>query len=213
MSDLPYLGASTRVDMCWLEGAPHQYERWVDESRAAPKVVAKAKWAEAQGYDAMVVSCMVDPGVAEARRVVRMPVIGLGAATRAIAGLIGRSPATFYPAPIPVVALASEPERTYARSVEAARYCIRRGGADVLVAECAHLGRLAHRLQEDLGVPVLPNEDVGLRVAETIAIFGLVREEERVAQEHGPRWVSRLHRACAFLRHRVVSYLPRWRFR
>ncbi len=208
---LPYLAPSTRVDVAWCADAPSVYERREDVNRATPLIVERARWAEAQGYHAMVVGCMVDPGVAEASRAVRMPVIGLGAATRAIAGLLGQIPATFYPGRTPVLDLAEDGEETYRKMVEAGRRRIRAGGADVLVPECAYLGRLAPRLQEELGVPVLPNADIGLRAAETIAVFGLLRRAECVDRSLPRRLLASLYRLVSRTHHRMAQSLPRRR--
>lgn len=53
-----------------------------DAAQAAPHVVALICAAEAEGFDAVIVDCTDDPGVAEARRVVSIPVVGPGAALR-----------------------------------------------------------------------------------------------------------------------------------
>lgn len=61
------------------------------EESAAPLVVDLALGFEREGYDAVVVSCAGDPGVEQARRKLRLPVIGAGRATAALAlGLGGR---------------------------------------------------------------------------------------------------------------------------
>lgn len=67
---------------------------------AVPKVVALARELAAEGVDGIIVSCADDPGVAEARAVVRVPVVGAGesmataAAARADGpvGVIGITP-------------------------------------------------------------------------------------------------------------------------
>jgi hypothetical protein len=140
-----------------------------------------------------------------------MPVIGLGAATHAIAGLLGRTPATFYPGRTPVVELTECGEETYRKLVKAGRRRIHVGGADVLVPECAYLGRLAPRLQEELGVPVLPNEDIGLKTAETIAMFGLLRQVEGAERSRFSRLLSTLYRLASSAHHRILQSLPRRR--
>lgn len=50
------------------------------EARAIPKVVALARRLEAEGVQAVIVSCAADPGVEEARHSLRIPVIGAGSA-------------------------------------------------------------------------------------------------------------------------------------
>jgi Asp/Glu/hydantoin racemase len=53
-----------------------------DERAAAPHVVATVVRCELDGFDAAIVDCTGDPGVGDARRMVRMPVIGAGEALR-----------------------------------------------------------------------------------------------------------------------------------
>lgn len=53
-----------------------------DAAAATPHVVALIRAAEADGFDAVIVDCTDDPGVAESRRVVSIPVVGPGAALR-----------------------------------------------------------------------------------------------------------------------------------
>ena len=58
-----------------------------DEHAAAPHVIATAERCQNDGFDAVIVDCTGDPGVAEARRRLRIPVVGAGEALRrAIAG-------------------------------------------------------------------------------------------------------------------------------
>jgi len=51
--------------------------------------VERAIRAEAEGYDAMVISCMLDPGLIQARGVVDIPVVGTLEATAHVASMIG----------------------------------------------------------------------------------------------------------------------------
>lgn len=62
--------------MIFLDRGPASIESEYEEVLAAPDVVAKAKYAEARGADAIVVSCILDPGVAAAREWVSIPVLG-----------------------------------------------------------------------------------------------------------------------------------------
>jgi len=51
---------------------------WADFDQAIPHYVAAAKAAEADLCDAVMVHCVYDPGYAEIRRSVRIPVVGFG---------------------------------------------------------------------------------------------------------------------------------------
>jgi len=58
---------------------------------AAPLVVKKAEWAEANGYEAVVVSCIMDPGVKAAKEAVDIPVVGPKEACINIATILGKN--------------------------------------------------------------------------------------------------------------------------
>lgn len=203
LSERPYLLPSTQVDVAFCADAPESYHTAEDVKRAIPLVVERATWAEAQGYDAMLVGCMSDPGVLEASRAVRMPVVGLGQATQLLAQLLGRRPEVIYPAGKLVTELQGDPIGTYQELVDAGQQKIRTHGSEVLIPECAYLGRLGPRLQVDLGVPVIPNEDIGLKATEMLAIFGLAREEPWVAATRSGKGVILATRLASAIRHAI----------
>ena len=165
--------ASTHVDEIYCSDAPLSLEKIGDCEKAVPFVVEKTKWAELQGYDAVVVNCMLDPGVLEAKRAVDITVIGLREANLAMASLIGKHPANIFTQNIPVIELSTDEEKTFHQLIKAGRQRIAKQGADVLIPNCAFLGGLAQRLQEELCVPVLPNRDIGLKLAELLVTFNI----------------------------------------
>lgn len=192
-----YLLPSTEVDEVYCLGAPTSYEgpNWKDAAeRVKPKVVAKVQWAAANGYAAIVVNCMKDPGVAAAKKVAAVPVIGIGEACRSVASLFGEKPASIFPEEIGVLDLAADEDKTYAELLAAGQWNIAKRGVDVLIPNCAFIGGLADRLQSELGVPVLPNTDIGLKMAELIATLNVIPEQPWVAGKRASKrvqWLSR----------------------
>jgi allantoin racemase len=73
-----------------------------DAIAAAPHVVRAVVDAADEGFDAVIVDCTADPGVAEARQAVTIPVVGAGEALRAAIGS----------APTPVYVLTGDELRT-----------------------------------------------------------------------------------------------------
>ncbi|MEP3279832.1 MAG: aspartate/glutamate racemase family protein [Stappiaceae bacterium] len=63
-----------------LERGPASVESAVDEVLAAPGVVDAACRAQADGFDAIVIDCMLDPALEAAREAVTIPVVGSGEA-------------------------------------------------------------------------------------------------------------------------------------
>jgi Asp/Glu/hydantoin racemase len=195
-----YLAQGTSVEEAYLLGAPQSYDsgnRGSAVAQATPLIVERVRQAESEGYDAVVVNCTVDPGVAEAQAQVNIPVVGIGAASRAVASLLGRNPATLFPEGIKVLELADDAERTYADLARHGRWLITKRGADVLIPDCAYLGGLADRLQQDLGVPVLHNQAVGLKIAELLAGLNVRPEQPWVADQRASRMQQTLSRIAA----------------
>ena len=194
-----HLLPSTNVDEMYCKGAPR-----VASKEVAPMVVAKSRWAESQGYDAVVVNCMLDPGVSQAKRAVQIPVVGIREASLAVASLVGRHPDTIYPHKIPVLELAADEENTVHELVKKGQGLISRRGTDVIIPGCGYLGELSQRLQAELSVPVLANIDVGLRVAESLAVLGVFSPQKGVKAK-GIARVSRIVSRVAFLIKWVLS--------
>ena len=64
----------------FLDKGPASVESAIDEVLAAPGVVDAVLTAEAEGVKAVVIDCMLDPGLDAAREAVGIPVIGCGEA-------------------------------------------------------------------------------------------------------------------------------------
>jgi len=63
-----------------LQHGPASVESAIDEVLAAPGVVDAACRAQADGFDAIVIDCMLDPALEAAREAVTIPVVGAGEA-------------------------------------------------------------------------------------------------------------------------------------
>ena len=143
----------------------------------APKVVELAKQMWREGFEAVVVSCAGDPGVAQAREAVPIPVVGAGESTAALSLFYGGRPAALgITADVPagyqrtlgprlvssvrgdgvenVLDLMSP--QGYAATMEAARN-LKTSGVDVIALSCTGMStiQIAPSLEKDLGIPVL----------------------------------------------------------
>jgi allantoin racemase len=72
-----------------LTMGPASVESEFDELFAGPDTVIKAMEAEASGADAVIVLCMGDPGVKQAREAVSIPVLGPGETAMHYAAMLG----------------------------------------------------------------------------------------------------------------------------
>jgi len=179
---------------------PNQPEGIHDDETMAlgvPKVVALAEQLWRDGAEAVIVSCAGDPGVAEARKVVPIPVIGAGESTAALCMFYGSRPAALgITADLPQGYQRIFGDRVvdcargagvesvldlmapagYAATVEQAER--QKGlGADVIALSCTGMStiEIAPALERDLGLPVLdPVMCEGL-----MTLFELIRREQK----------------------------------
>ncbi len=80
----------TVVSRC-IEGHPEGLWNSEGERKALPKIVCLGQEMEgSDGMAALLISCVADPGVAELREVMDIPVIGAGSASAAMALALGR---------------------------------------------------------------------------------------------------------------------------
>jgi len=79
----------TEIDMIQFEKGPESIRSVSDVVRVVPFVMREAVRAEREGYNAVVVSSLVDPGLDSARELCEIPVIGLGESSMLLGCLLG----------------------------------------------------------------------------------------------------------------------------
>jgi len=178
-----YVRPDTQVDFINVDYGPASIESRYDDTMAAPFVVKKAEWAEKNGYDAVVVSCMMDPGVKAAKEALGIPVVGAGEAARQIAPLLGDNVVRVSPQ-LSVLELLENPEKAYKRLLENSKKALD-GGAQVLILSCTGLTGMAEKLQKEVGVPVLEGESLALSLAQMFVDVGL--SQSKLAYRKPPK--------------------------
>ena len=165
--------SGTEVDVeCLKDVFPLPYNTYhYNLTKVIDGTVERAIRAEIEGYDAVVISCMLDPGLVQARGVVDIPVVGTLEATAHVASMMGNRFAvinadatvcaqmerllTFYGLRdkvaclrhIDIVSCDLYPEKTpteeiFRRVKEQAEKAIREDGAEVIIAGCTIIGGL-----------------------------------------------------------------------
>ena len=174
------------------EGVP-AIENAADEARAIPPMLRLIRDL-APSHDAVVIACFSDPGLAQARALVPIPVVGIEESSLREAARIGqftiltsrvaRVPdkvehvrqlglesrlASVRPLEMGVLEMDADPDRAHARILEVGAAAVRDEGAEVLVLGCAGLAGHARELEGSLGVTVIDPSPVALREAERLA--------------------------------------------
>ena len=179
-------------------GAP-SIECHHDDVWAAAGVAEQVRLGEADGADAYVIACFGDPGLHAARELACGPVIGIAEAAFHAASLVatGFSVVTtltrtcviaehlvlqygferrcrgIYGTDIAVLELDDPASDAYARILACARSALAHDRSGAIVLGCAGMAELCHRLQAELGVPVIDGVAVAVKFAEGLVGLGL----------------------------------------
>jgi len=161
------------------------------------RIIRTAVWAEKNGYDAMVIGCFYDPGLREARELVKMPVVGVCEASLHVASMLTAGKFSILVGRrkwIPKMAdnvrnygfesrIASwrvlnltvpdmrDKEKTQAAILREARAAVEEDLAECVILGCTGMAGQAKKAQEELGIPVLDPVLMGLKVAELRAML------------------------------------------
>jgi allantoin racemase len=189
----------THLTVVRLEGAPAAIQSATDAALATPLLLEKVRWANAEGFDAIVLACFSDPGLEAAREVSDILVLGIQETTLHIAACLGHKYTILTPLSariaskeqdvrrfkaeaacasvraleMTVAETEAEPARTKARILEVARQAVEEDGAEVLVLGCAGMVGYAHDVERALGVVVLDPTTVAFKIAESLVDVGV----------------------------------------
>jgi len=179
-------------------GAP-SIECHLDEVWAAAGVAEQVRLGEAEGADAYVIACFGDPGLHAARELARGPVIGIAEAAFHAASLVatGFSVVTtlsrtcviaehlvqqygferrcrgIHGTDIAVLELEDPASDAFARVLASAQHALEHDRSGAIVLGCAGMADLCHRLQSELGVPVIDGVAAAVTFAEALLRLGL----------------------------------------
>jgi len=179
-------------------GAP-SIECHHDDVWAAAGVAEQVRLGEADGADAYVIACFGDPGLHAARELARGPVIGIAEAAFHAASMVatGFSVVTtltrtcviaehlvlqygferrcrgIHGTDLAVLELDDPASDAYARILACARHALAHDRAGAIVLGCAGMAELCHRLQAELGVPVVDGVAAAIKFAEGLVGLGL----------------------------------------
>lgn len=191
----PIKRSDTELTVLCPEHGPITIECEYDEIYASANMLPLVKKANQEGYDAVVIACFSDPGLAAAREISAIPVVGIQEATLHVACMLGakftivtnrrqRIPhkheqarklglesklASVRPLQMSVAEADAEPDRAKKRIIEVARQAVEQDGAEVIVLGCAGMAGYSADVERELGVVVLDPSSVALKIAEALA--------------------------------------------
>jgi len=191
---------STELEVRESDVGPSSIESSAEEYLSIPATLEAAPCLEAEGFDAMIIGCFGDPGLAPARELVDIPVIGPGQASALAAVQVGQRFAIItvvdevVPAirrqmrsygleglvsdiravDVPVLELRERADEVLG-TLELEAHAALQTGADTLILGCMTMGFLdvARALQDRIGVPVINPVLASLKAAESAISIGL----------------------------------------
>jgi allantoin racemase len=201
-----YAAAGTEVAAEPTATGPAAIENARDAAVVVPELLRLGPMAQERGFDAIVIGCFSDPGLEPLRELLRIAVVGPGAASFHLAAQLGTRISVLTPAGrgfgrlaarlralalapllasvrgigLSVMELAQQQPGALAKAADAARQAVDEDGADVLVLGCmsmAFLPRVCEVLSERVGVPVVNPVTAALKTAEMLVTMKLAQSK------------------------------------
>ena len=189
----------TRIDIFGLEEDPERshlgtIQSAYEASVSTPRELECAKAAERAGYQAVIIPCGGDPGVAPLREVLKIPVIPPGSSAKHICSMLGsrfsilttgRGPprrteiderdgllklVSVHSIGLSVPEVRENHQEAYGAMVREGKRAVEEYGADAVTYGCMSMGFLMvdDRLTREIGVPAVNPVKTAVKVAEML---------------------------------------------
>lgn len=189
----------TEIKVVSLDKGPASIESAYDEALAIPGILDLTLKAEREGYDAVIIDCMGDPGLEAAREIVKIPVIGPCQASIAFASMlcakfsvvtILRNVVPLFHEltkkygvtdkivsvrciDIPVLELEKNMEKVRSLLLSESKKAIEDDYAEAIILGCTGMIGLAEEIKQKLNVPVIDPAPTALKMAEVMIKLGV----------------------------------------
>jgi allantoin racemase len=198
----------TEIDIFGLETDPEKSHLGTVQSAydATLSTIGDLKCAmaaEEAGYQAVIIPCGGDPGIAPLREVLTIPVVPPGSAAKHLCSLLGprfsiittgKGPVkrtevherdglmklvSIHPVGLTVPEVRAKPREAYEAMVREGRRAVEEYGAASVTFGCMSMGFLMvdEKLTEDIGVPAVNPVKVAVKTAETLIDLGLTHSK------------------------------------
>jgi allantoin racemase len=196
----PYLFGGTEIVMRKTERGTESIESRLDEVYATVPTLELAIEGEREGFDACIIGCAGDAGVAEVKEVLTIPVIGPGEASMLIARQIGKRIAVLttlpervpslddkvrqfippdrffiYATNIPVVEFRNDLRKTTETLCRIVENSMEKDGADTALLACLGMAGMADELHKRVGIPVIDPGVAAVQYAQMMAKMGIAQ--------------------------------------
>ncbi|WP_028922271.1 aspartate/glutamate racemase family protein [Pseudonocardia acaciae] len=205
-------GPDTEIVTVQPRRGPRSIEGHLEEATAAVATL-ELMVERRTGYDAYVIACAGDPGLAAARELVDAPVIGIAEAAMHMACLVahrfsiisvvdrikpmltdmvqvaGMAPrcASVRTTGLGVLEIEEDWDEALRRLTEQGRLAITEDGAEAIVLGCAGMGPLDRQLRAELNVPVLDGCACAVTLAEACHRYGITTSKASAYRAPEPK--------------------------
>lgn len=196
-SAIQYSRPDTEICTVSVKSGPISIENFHDQFASIIGVIEEIR-ADKYGYDAFIVAAACDPGLAAAREIVRVPVIGIGEAAIHLASLVAAkfTVVTVFPRIVPLIEKAVEqsgllgkcssvrsisacvldtennPELVERELMEISLKALECDKAEAICLGCSGMTKFAEQLEQKLGVPVFDGVVSAVKLAESLVDIG-----------------------------------------
>ncbi len=194
------VSSNTTISVDCIEKGPLSVESLIDEVLVAPEVLQRTVEAEKEGFDAVVIYCFSDPGLAAARQAVKIPVVGPGETSMAVACMLGQRISVIttlsngvsrarmklqqngfnmnrllsvYGLDIPVVDLRENEQQTKARLTQIVETAVLKDGAEVIVMGCLGLAGYGKEAEARFDIPIIDPAFLAVSTAGMFSKLGI----------------------------------------
>jgi allantoin racemase len=207
-----YARPDTEIETVCPSWGPRSIEGHYEEELAAVAMLEVIK-ERAADFDGVVIACYGDPGLAAAREISPVPVVGIAEASMLMACTVAHSfsivtvlprvkpllantvrlhglearCASIRTTPLSVLDCERDPEAAGREIVKAARLAIEEDGAEAICLGCAGMGPLDKAVGAEVGVPVLDGVACAVKLVEGLLDYGLTTSRVAAYKEPEPK--------------------------
>jgi allantoin racemase len=207
-----YARVDTEIETVCPSWGPRSIEGHYEEELAAVAMLEVIKDRAAE-FDGVVIACYGDPGLAAAREISPVPVVGIAEASMLMACTVAHSfsivtvlprvkplledtvrlhglearCASIRTTPLSVLDCERDPAAAGREIVKAARLAIEEDGAEAICLGCAGMGPLDKLVESEVGVPVLDGVACAVKLVEGLLDYGLATSRVAAYKEPEPK--------------------------
>jgi allantoin racemase len=199
----------TELTVTCPDKGPVAIESAYDETLAAFYSMDLVKKANAENYDAVIIACFSDPGLAAMKEISDILVVGIQEASIHVASMLGNKFTILTPMKkrIPskyndvwrnklpynlasvrelgmtVTETDEKPDLAQKRIMEVARQAVEEDGAEVIILGCAGMAGYAEKAAKELNIVVIDPTSVAFKYAEAMVEAG-IKQSKRALYAH-----------------------------